>query len=213
MDCEWCEQLLTFCNFLVSYPINVIILIYTQFSNFYHILIVLHILLQIQVVAVDPGRLGPTGGLGGSGDTGNTGSAGFIDFVNVRIFKAIFTWVPLNSVKLHRIFREIVWTTPFDVCVNGKARFWHFLLLLWLLLYMVDVNGYWQWLWMLLWMALFLKEKPEHPLVANLELCLSLPMLCWVLEGVHNHCYLVSKIHVFLPCAVTAMFGKPPLFS
>ena len=57
---------------------------------------------------MDPGRLGPMVELGGSGDIDNTGSAGFINFVNVGIFKAIFTWVPFNLVKLHRDAREIL---------------------------------------------------------------------------------------------------------
>ena len=35
----------------------------------------------------------------------NTGSTGFIDFVNVGIFKANFTWVPLNSVRFIRVLR------------------------------------------------------------------------------------------------------------
>ena len=50
-------------------------------------------------VAMDPGILGLKGRPGGSGDTGNTGFTGFIGFVNFGIFKADFTWVPLNLVK------------------------------------------------------------------------------------------------------------------
>ena len=51
-------------------------------------------------VAMDPGILGFKGRPGGTGDIGNTGFTGFIDFVNFGIFKADFTWVPLNLVKL-----------------------------------------------------------------------------------------------------------------
>ena len=38
-------------------------------------------------------------------DTGNTGFTGFIDFVNFGIFKADFTWVPLNLVKFMWMLR------------------------------------------------------------------------------------------------------------
>ena len=52
-------------------------------------------------VAMDPGILGLRERPGGSGDTGNTRFCRFfIDFVNFGIFKADFTWVPLNLVKL-----------------------------------------------------------------------------------------------------------------
>ena len=49
---------------------------------------------------MDPGILGLRERPGGSGDTGNTGFTGFIDFVNFGIFKADFTWAPLNFVKI-----------------------------------------------------------------------------------------------------------------
>ena len=54
---------------------------------------------------MDPGILDFTGETRRLRDTGNTGSTGFINFVNVRIFKANFTWVPLNLVRFIRILR------------------------------------------------------------------------------------------------------------
>ena len=54
---------------------------------------------------MDPGILEFTGETRRPRDMDNTGSTGFIDFVNVGIFKANFTWVPLNSVRFIRVLR------------------------------------------------------------------------------------------------------------
>ena len=50
-------------------------------------------------VAMDPGILELWGDQEAKGTLATLDFAGFIDFVNVGIFKADFTWVPLNLVK------------------------------------------------------------------------------------------------------------------